>query len=114
MKTAVRLWVPTVSELVDMVAVPAVTLTAGPRLAPLSWNWTLPTAAVGVTLAVRVTLVPAVCGLGGAAVSVVLVLCATAGAQKVWVQVVPVTWTSARHQSVSVPDDGPFVMNRIW
>src|SRR5947208_1315755 len=113
-KTAVRLCVPTVSELVEVVAVPAVTLTAGPRLAALSWNWTLPAATVGLTLAVRLTVVPAVCGLAGAAVSVVLVLVGAAGAQQVCVQVLPVTWMSARHQSVSVPDDGPLVMNRIW
>ena len=64
-KTAVRLWVPAVSEVVEVVAVLAVTLAAGPRLAPSAWNWTLPTAAVGVTLAVRLTVVPAGWGLAG-------------------------------------------------
>src|SRR5205807_80136 len=85
-----RVGVPAPSELVEVVAVPAVTLTAGPRLAPSDWNWTLPTAAVGVTLAVRLRVVPAVCGLAGVAVRVLLVLGA-GGGHHVWVQVVPLT-----------------------
>jgi hypothetical protein len=37
-KTAVRLCGPTVREVVEVVAVPAVTLTAGPRGALSDWN----------------------------------------------------------------------------
>jgi hypothetical protein len=112
-KTAVRLWVPTLRELVDIVAVPAVVLTAGPRLAAPSMNWTVPVATAGVTVAVRLTVVPCGWGLGGDTVRVVVVLVAGGGHQ-VWVQVLPLIWMSARHQSGSVPEDTPLVMNRIW
>src|SRR2546422_7421724 len=70
-KTAVRLCDPTLRELVDIVAVPAVVLTAGPRLAPPSWNWTVPGADGGVTVAVRLTGVPTSCGLAGVTVNTV-------------------------------------------
>jgi len=72
-KTAVRLCDPTGREVVDVVAEPAVTLTAGPREAPSDWNWTLPAAVEGVTVAVRLTAVPTGSGLGGNAVSAVVV-----------------------------------------
>src|SRR5437879_3936337 len=113
-KAAVRLWVPAASELVDVVAVPAVTLTAGPRLAPSDWNWTLPTAAGGVALAVRLTIVPGGCGLGGAAVRVVVVpcVCVAGGGHQGCVQVVPLTLLAACRSGGSQDGVGPVGVNR--
>jgi len=78
-KTALRLWVPTVSELVDVVATPPETVTGAPMFAAPSLNCTVPVAVEGATVAVRFTVVPTVWGLGGETVSVVVVFCAAAG-----------------------------------
>src|SRR5947209_4085392 len=115
MKTAVRVWFPAASELAELDAVPAVALTPGPRFVVPSMNCTLPTALEGDTAAVRSTVVPAGCGLAGAAVSVVVVFVGPpdTGGQYTCVQVVPLIWTSARKYWASAPV-GEEVTSRIW
>ena len=70
--TAVIAWVAAGRVDVVNVAVPLVTGTALPNAVAPSMNCTVP-AAVGVTVAVNVTEVPAVTGLTGLAVTVVVV-----------------------------------------
>lgn len=77
--TAVMACVAAVSAVVLNVACPAVTVAGEPRLFAPSLNWTLP-AAVGVTVAVKVTFAPAVCGEAGLA-AIAVVVGVAAGAE---------------------------------
>ena len=78
MKTAWSEWVPTGSGVVvTAVATPDVTVTGLPMSVVPSSNCTVPAAADGLTVAVRVTAVPYSWGDGGDAVSVVPVVAAT-------------------------------------
>jgi hypothetical protein len=70
--TAVMECEPADSTLVVRVACPLETACGVTRLAPASWNWTMP-AADGVTEAVKVTGVAAMTGETGLAVTVVVV-----------------------------------------
>ena len=65
--------VPAGSDEVCNWAVPPLTVTGPPMLAPLTWNWTVPGAAEGETVAVSVTVVPRNCGPFGLAESDVVV-----------------------------------------
>ena len=76
MKTALNESVPGGSTVVARAAVPLVTVTGLPIdvgvPVPYS-NWTVPVAAEGLTVAVRVTELPEGCGLDGLSLSVVVV-----------------------------------------
>ena len=76
MNTALRLFVPEGNVEVWVCAVPALTVTGLPMSLPLSSNWTVPGAADGDTVAVRVSCAPVGCGLGGDTDSAVVVLTA--------------------------------------
>ena len=73
MKTAVKLSVPTGSDEVWVSAVPPLTVTGLPMSVVPTLNWTVPGAADGVIVAVRVSRVPDCWGLGGETASVVVV-----------------------------------------
>ena len=72
--TALRLSVPTGRVEVAVVATPPVTATGVPMSVVPTWNWTIPVAALGATVAVRVTEVPAYWGLVGEAARLVEVV----------------------------------------
>ena len=70
-KTALRSSVPAGRVDVWVCAVPPLTVTGPPMSVVPTSNWTVPGAAEGVIVAVRVSWVPNSCGLAGEAVSVV-------------------------------------------
>jgi len=76
MNLAVNACVATVSALVVRDAVPAETAAAAPRFVAPSRNWTVPTAELGVTVAVSVVEVPRTTGLAGVTTSAVVVVTA--------------------------------------
>jgi hypothetical protein len=71
--TAVSWWPPTANVDVDPVATPLLTTMGLPRLNVPSLNCTVPTAVAGITVAIRVTVVPWDTGEAGFVVSAVLV-----------------------------------------
>ena len=71
--TALRLSVPTGRAVVDVAATPPVTVTGVPMSVVPTENCTVPVAALGLTVAVKVTDVPPGWGLVGEAVSPVVV-----------------------------------------
>jgi hypothetical protein len=71
--TAVSWWPPTANVDVDPVATPLLTTIGLPRLNVPSLNCTVPTTVAGVTVAIRVTVVPWDTGEAGFVVSAVLV-----------------------------------------
>lgn len=73
MNTAVSWWPPTANADVVAVATPLLTSMGLPRLTVPWPNCTVPTAVVGMTVAIRVTLVPWGTGEAGFVVSAVLV-----------------------------------------
>jgi hypothetical protein len=99
-KTAVIECVAADKLVVVYVAVPLVTVTGLPNVAVPSMNCTEP-AAVGVTVAVKVTDVPAVIGLAGFAVTAVVVAVGPepdeggVNVPSSWVQVLPLIMMSA-------------------
>jgi len=75
---AVSEWVAAVRAVEEKVATPAATVVAGPKAAAPSKNCTVP-AAVGDTVALSCTEVPAVTGLAGVTASAVVVVVGTDG-----------------------------------
>ena len=73
MNSALSESVPTGNVEVCILAVPALTVTGLPMSLPLSSNWTVPVAADGEIVAVRVSFIPNCWGLAGVTVSVVVV-----------------------------------------
>ena len=83
-------WVAAVRAVDEKVAIPAVTGVTGPNAEAPSKNCTVP-AAVGDTVALSCTEVPAVTGLAGVTARAVVVVVGTDGTGYTCVQVVPVT-----------------------
>jgi hypothetical protein len=69
--TAVMVWVPAVSAVVEYDALPLASVALPITVAP-SLNWTVPVAAVGVTVAVKVTDCPLATELALVATTVVV------------------------------------------